>query len=548
MFRKLMFVVMILLFGALFATQYTRTITEKIEVYDNGLAIITRQEKISGEDLPKFYADYYKNMTADQKLFDNFLYEATKEYYFLYGTTPNFSVKDIKFSADKTFTATIVMKVEGLVSYDKDKNRFVIARKRFENNEKLADLLLPKYFESQIEENIFIASFLKSEKNSLVTERTVELVLPEGSKLEEISPAFVSKTQPSSWYVDFGGGNTYKAELKKTEKGFILKETMVINGGTPKNLMDEKSSVNVLQSLRDYTAFEIAFSNEKMKPDALTEPVEHKVKSDFSGNWAFSASQSGQKTLTFTTSTTPSVQVTATPRIDTSLTMQVSLLIDHGWVKTGMFSWSWRLKRFEASVSPTITIKPLLDINVTGTLERTLSADLFTYRPSPIYFSISFVPVWLQFEFTVNAEVYVKFSAGVSFNVSTNYSHYASLKFTYDGSTWNYSASRNASYSGPSFSKPTAKAGVTEKLSLPFTLSAYIYSVAGPFMRLSPWLKAETTVSTSNRLDAKLTGGLTLSGGVQMAGWLKSFCDNLPSVEYNIWTWETTLYQTSFTY
>ena len=46
MFRKLMFVVMILLFGALFATQYTKTITEKIEVYDNGLAIITRQEKI----------------------------------------------------------------------------------------------------------------------------------------------------------------------------------------------------------------------------------------------------------------------------------------------------------------------------------------------------------------------------------------------------------------------------------------------------------------------------------------------------------------------
>jgi hypothetical protein len=281
MFRKLMFVVMILLFGALFATQYTRTITEKIEVYDNGLAIITRQEKISGEDLPKFYADYYKNMTADQKLFDNFLYEATKEYYFLYGTTPNFSVKDIKFSADKTFTATIVMKVEGLVSYDKDKNRFVIARKRFENNEKLADLLLPKYFESQIEENIFIASFLKSEKNSLVTERTVELVLPEGSKLEEISPAFVSKTQPSSWYVDFGCGNTYKAELKKTEKGFILKETMVINGGAPKNLMDEKSSVNVLQSLKDYTAFEIAFSNEKMKPDALTEPVEHKSEERF---------------------------------------------------------------------------------------------------------------------------------------------------------------------------------------------------------------------------------------------------------------------------
>ncbi|WP_448516756.1 hypothetical protein [Pseudothermotoga sp.] len=547
MLRRLMFVVMLFLAAVLFATQYTRTITEKIEVYHDGLAIIIRQENITGEDLPKFYADYYKNMTADQKLFDNFLYEATKEYYFLYGTTPNFSVKDIKFSADKTFTATIVMKVEGLVSYDKDKNRFVIARKGFENNEKLADLLLPKYFESQIEENIFIASFLKSEKNSLVTERTVELVLPEGSKPEEISPAFVSKTQPSSWYVDFGGGNTYKAELKKTEKGFILKETMVINGGTPKNLMDEKSSVNVLQSLRDYTAFEIAFSNEKMKPDTLTKPVEHKVKSDFSGSWTFTASQSGQKTLTFTTSTTPSVQVTATPRIDTSLTLQVSLLIDHGWVKTGTFSWSWRLKRLEASVSPTITIKPSLDISVTGTLEKTLSATLFSYRPAPIYFSISFVPVWIQFELAVGAEVYEKFSAGLSFTVSTNYSHYASLKFTYDG-RWNYSASRNASYSGPTFSKPSARAGALAKLSLPFTVSAYIYSVAGPFVRLSPWLKAETTFSTSNKLDAKLTGGLTLSGGVQMAGWLKSFCDNLPSVEYNIWTWETTLYQGSFTY
>ena len=547
MLRRLMFVVILLLVAVLFATQYTRTITEKIEVYHDGLAIITRQEKITGEDLPKFYSEYYKQLLQDEKSFNAFLYEATKEYYFLYGTTPGFSVKDIKFSADKTFTATIVMKVPGFVRYDKDKNRFVIARKGFENNEKLADLLLPKYFEDQIEQNIFIASFLKSEKNSLVTERTVELVLPEGSTLEEIAPTFVSRTEPVSWYVDFGGGNTYKAVLKKTDKGFILKETMLINGGTPKNLLDEKSSEKVLQSLRDYTAFQIGFFNDKMKPDSLTKPIEHKVKNDFSGSWTFTASQSGQKTLTFTTSTTPSVQMIATPRIDTSLTMQVSLLIDHGWVKTGWCSWSWRLRRFEASVSPTITIKPSLDINVTGTLEKTLSATLFSYRPAPIYFSISFVPVWIQFELAVNAEVYEKFSAGLSFTVSTNYNHYASLKFTYDG-RWNYSASRNASYSGPSFPKPSARAGALAKLSLPFTVSAYIYSVAGPFVRLSPWLKGETTIATGNRLDAKLSGGLTLSGGVQMAGWLKAFCDNLSSVEYNIWTWETVLYQGSFTY
>ncbi|MDI6862562.1 MAG: hypothetical protein QMC97_04180 [Pseudothermotoga sp.] len=547
MFRRLMFVVMLLLAAVLFATQYTRTITEKIEVYHDGLAIITRQEKISGEDLPKFYADYYKNMTVDQKLFDNFLYEATKEYYFLYGTTPGFSVKDIKFSAVKIFTATIVMKVEGLVGYDKDKNRFVIARKGFGNDGKLVDLLLPKYFESQIEENIFIASFLRSEKNSLVTERTVELILPEGSKLEEISPTFVSKTEPSSWYVDFGAGNTYKANLKKTERGFILKETMVINGGTPKNLLDEKSSESVLDSLRDYTAFQIGFFNDRMKPDSLTKPIEHKVKSDFSGSWTFTASQSAQKTLTFTTATNPSVQLTATPKIETSLTLQVSLLIDHGWVKTGTFRWSWRLRRFEASVSPTVTIKPSLDISVSGTLEKTLSATLFSYKPAPIYFSISFVPVWIQFELAVDAGVYVKFSAGLSFGVSSNYSHNASLRFTYDG-RWDYSATRNASHSAPNFSRPSARVAVQEKLSLPFTISAYIYSVAGPFVRLSPWLKAETMLSTANKLDAKLTGGLTLSGGVQMAGWLRSFCDNLPSVEYNIWTWETTLYQGSFTY
>jgi len=546
--RKLVILFIVLLATLFFATQYNRTITEKIEVYHDGLAIITRQEKISGEDLPKFYSEYYKQLLQDQKSFDAFLYEATKEYYFLYGTAPLFSNRDIKIASEKTFTATIVMKAPGFVRYDKGKNRFVIARKEFENDGKLADLLLPKYFESQLEENIFISSFLKSEKNSLLTERTVEVILPEGSKIEEISPAFISRTEPGSWYVDFGGGNTYKAVLKKTDNGFILKETMVINGGTPKNLLDEKASESVLQSLRDYTAFQIGFSNEKMKPEALTKPVEHKVKSDYSGSWSFSASQSGQKTLTFTTSTAPSVQVTATPRIDTSLTMQVSLLIEHGWVKTGTFRWSWRLRKFQASVAPTITIKPSLNISVTGSLERTLSANLFTYSPSPIYFSISFVPVWLQFELTVNAEVYVKFSAGVSFNVSSNYSHYASLNFTYDGSRWNYSASRNASYSGPSFSKPTARAGVTEKLSLPFTLSAYVYGVAGPFVRLSPWLQAETTVSTSNKLNAKLTGGLTLSGGVQMAGWLKAFCDNLPSVEYNIWTWNTTLYQGSFTY
>ena len=44
--------------------------------------------------------------------------------------------------------------------------------------------------------------------------------------------------------------------------------------------------------------FQIGFFNDKMKPDSLTKPIEHKVKSDFSGSWTFTASQSGQKTLT----------------------------------------------------------------------------------------------------------------------------------------------------------------------------------------------------------------------------------------------------------
>ncbi|KAF2957416.1 hypothetical protein AS159_06985 [Thermotoga sp. Ku-13t] len=88
-----------------------------------------------------------------------------------------------------------------------------------------------------------------------------------------------------------------------------------------------------------------------------------------------------------------------------------------------------------------------------------------------------------------------------------------------------------------------AKIGAEATGKLPFTLAACVYYVAGPFLRLTPWVKGQTSASvgTQNQAGYSLTGGLTASGGVQMSGWFKNLCDSIPSVEYTFWEKSWTL-------
>ncbi|MEJ5228516.1 MAG: hypothetical protein WHT65_00790 [Pseudothermotoga sp.] len=532
MLRRMLLVVILLLATFLVAEQFKRTIEERIEIQQDGSAIITRTETIPESELAKFYIEHYENMLKDKSIFKFFLYEFTKEYYFLYGTTPTFSINQIEASEKNGFKWTITMKAQGLLRSDEN-GHFIFSRKGFGGNEKLAEQLLPKYFESQIDDKLFTSAFLKSEKNSLQTVRYTEVILPEGSKIENITPEFFVKRKfEETMKVDFGAGNNYSASFDRTDKGYALKEVIVTNGGKPEKLLDSKSSSLVLNDLKDYTAFKVVFWNGKMKPETLSKPVEHEVKNDFSGNWSFSVSSGELLSYTFTYGT-----LSVTPKITVTLTFNVSLLWEHEWVRTGWFSWSYRFKKFESVVSLTPSFTPSLTVSSGGNISRNWSRNLFT-KSKTITFWVGTVPVILVLEAKLDAEATAQIYGSIGFTVSATYSLTTSLKITYQNGSWSKTPSYTTNYSGINF-QANAKIGADAIGKLPFTLTGYVYYVAGPFVRLTPWIEGTTnaSVGSSNQVGYTIKGGLTATGGVQMSGWLQSLCGGIPSISYDFFTW-----------
>ncbi|WP_041076366.1 hypothetical protein [Thermotoga caldifontis] len=533
MYKKLLVALFLILAITFLASQFTRSINETIEVLPDGSAIITRTEFVPQSDLYKVYVKHYDNIRQNKAAFENFVLELSKHYYFLYGTTPTFSLNDVSVTEDsKGITMTIKMKVPGIVRYVD--GAFQIIRKGFEN-EKMAEKLMPKYFENEIDGKFFESMFLQSEKNTLVTERKVEIILPKGSEFK-LANTFFTKGEPRSWYVDMGGGTTYKAQLESTERGVVLKETIVTNGGAPKNLLDKESSIKVLDSLRDYTAFAIHFTNKEMVPEKLSKPVPHKIADDFSDTWSFSVSSGELFSCTFTYQT-----LSVTPKITVTLKFSATLTWNHHWVKTGWFSWSYRLDKFETLISLSPSITPSLEVSSGGSIEKSWTKDDLFKRTSTVTFWVSCVPVVLQLVAELDAEATAKIYGSIGFKIWTTYTLNTSVRVTYQNG-WSKNVSYSANYSGVHF-EANANIGAEATGKLPFTLAAYVYYVAGPFLRLTPWINGQTSASvgTQNQVGYSVTGGLTASGGVQMSGWLKNLCDNIPSVEYTFWEKSWTL-------
>ncbi|MGJ8454526.1 hypothetical protein ACSFC1_04400 [Pseudothermotoga sp. U03pept] len=429
MFKRFLFIAIVLISIALNAEQFRRIIEERIEVNYDGSAIITRTESIEGPAFSKLYNIYFQQFQKDKTLFKNLYYELTKEYYFLYGTTPSFTANDFEISFGDHFKWTVKMKADGFLSYEN--KQFVLRRKGFNGDEKLAALLLPKYFENELDEKLFISAFLGSEKNYLETTRVTEVILPEGSNIEKLAPALpTQKETGNTWRVDFGGQNSYKATLEKTSRGYVLKQIIYITGGAPKNLLDQKQSINVLSELRDYAAFQCVFFNEKIKPDTLTKPLEHKVKNDFSGSWGFSVSSGELFSYTFTYGT-----LSVTPKTTVTLTFNVSLLWEHEWVKTGWFSWSYRFKKFETVVSFSPSLKPSLEVSSGGSIEKSWSKNLAT-KTKTVTLWVSGVPVVLVLEAKLDAEAMAKIYGSIGFNLSATYTFNTSLGVTYENGSW----------------------------------------------------------------------------------------------------------------
>ncbi len=217
-----------------------------------------------------------------------------------------------------------------------------------EDQGKLSQKLFSKYFEYEIDGRLFESAFLQSEKNRLRTRRLTEIRLPEGSTASKISPVF-EKAPADKWSVDFGGGSLARATLSVKGNTVILEEELTTTGAAPKNLMDEKKNQSLLESLRDYGAFDLVFEGGKMED--LTPARPHSFKDDFSGSWSYSVSSGERLSKAFTYQT-----LSVTPGITVTLGFGASLLWEHQWVWSG-WSCKYKLKRFETTLcfAPSLT-------------------------------------------------------------------------------------------------------------------------------------------------------------------------------------------------
>jgi len=526
--------------SSLLATDYERTITNKIEIQNDGTAVITRVERVPASRLAEVYIAHHKYLSTDKKVEDNFFDELSKEIYFLYGSTPVRKSFKTSFDIDEkgNFASTVTMKVPGFV---REENKvLVVSRKRIvDDGVKLSPKLYSKYFEHEIDGRLFQSAFLQSEKDSLVTQVETEIVLPQGSRdIEKPKPIF-DDGSATDWYVDFGGGSVSKGGLTTKGNSLVIEERFVTRGSAPSRLLDQKQNEDVLDALRNYGAFEVAFKNDTMK--GLTKPEPHPVKDDYSGSWSYSVSSGERLSKTFTYQT-----LTMTPGITVTLGFNVSLLWEHQLTWSG-FRCRYQFKKFETTLSVSPSLTPYVEVQSGASLSKQWSATVFE-RGTTATFWFWGVPVVLYLNAKLVAEAEANLSGSIGFRIEGTYGVTTSITVRYQGG-WSKSVNVTPNYQSPSFTA-SAKMNANAEGRLPFTLGAYVYNVAGPFVTLTPWIRGETnaSVGSSNQVGYEVKGGIKADGGVQMSGWLQSLCGSIPSVSCEFFSREWTLKSGTYTF
>ena len=537
MFRKILIAVIVLSSVLVFSTQFKRTVEDKIVIEPGGNAVITRTEYVPSSDLAKVYIQHSEALSdreVREEVFSNFYDEISKGYFFLYASVPNFGDRDIDISVDKNgnYKSVITMKVSGLIKQSKEfPGSYEFSSKNFSEEK-----IMLKYFEDLIDGKAFETAFLGSSKNSLITTKTTTIVLPEGSEIFELLSPHGDKPL-KDWSIDLGGGTKFKASLTYDKNTLTLKEETTTGGGSPSNLV-KSDNEDLMEKLRDYAAFTVVFKSSKTR--ALTEPKPYVFKEDYSGSWSFYVSHTFSNEFSYQT-------LTVEPGLTATLTFGTSLLWEHEWKKVSWWKYKYVLKKFQTTVSFSPSLTPFIEVSSGAAITKNWTKNITT-KTKWITFWVSCVPVTLVMEVKFDANAEAGISGVIGFNASTTLSANTTLTVTYQNG-WSKNVSYSANYSGLQFNA-NAKVNAWAKGSLPLTLSAYVYYIAGPFVQFVPWLKGETIASAGSTTQEgyKVTAGFDVNGGVHMAGWLKDLCDGIPDVSYTFWNKSWTIANSTITF
>ncbi len=530
---KVFILLMLILVSLIFS--YDRVINTYIYLNYTGGADVKIEEEVYNGDLSKIYILHDEELRKYSDVKKEFLKDISEQFYLIYGTTevPN-KMRVSKAKTERGFKRVVTFKVPGIYKFSDRNEFFVLSRKHYRSTRDLQN-----YFELFMDGKFFESTFVSSASGkNLDTLKITHIYLPRGSKIISLKPIF-SKKVLFDWKKDCGNGNALAGEIVVKGSEIVVEEREITSLEAPDAIVTGKNEW-FFDFLRDIGAFDLEFINPKIDPKRLTKSIEYNPKWDFSKGWSYNISVG--KSYKFCDG-----NVCLTPGITAGTNLNVHIKWEHKWERHG-WHFSYKFKKFEGK----ITINPYTKISVklsAGSSKSKSWSKTLISKDRWFTFWVSGTPVLIVLEGTVEAKASVGVSGSITESVSTRFDVYTNVTFKYQGG-WSKSFSKSYSYSGVNFSA-NAKVNAWAKGELPVTFSGYIYNISGPYVQLTPWIKGQANASagtSQNQVGYSVNGGLKLTGGVHMAGWLRSLCGNIGSKSYTLWSKTWTLKSGTYTF
>jgi hypothetical protein len=493
----------------------TMTVQEVIRLSPEGDAEIVRIVNVPPSPLADLYAQYWKAYAEQEEVRRQFSAELEKEYQIMLGIKPPPELMRIKPPPEMALLAAAPMeiqvtaKIPGLVRYDpKQKVYSVLVGPQ---TKEIQDWAVHNRLTSFIFQSMYLESLPKEQV--LKQHKETRFELPKDAKILNRDELLRLK-----WRTDLGGGTVLTGFIKVEENAVVFMEELNLAEKPPTILVEVP--LPTMEALAKHGIFGIQYSLPEVKPLPVPPPTGFAPPTNWSGSWSYSYSRTISATISFPNgSVTPS----ATPSIYFGAYL--------GWE---FKSW-WEgggLKWFQAYIDVNPSLTASLNASITRAVSATKSITVWSYDQT-FWFWVDYIPVWITLSIEASAQASVSAQAKVDFRASGSAGATNRLGARWEGG-WRMIRSYSSWASSPSFSVSAgAKTTLTAGPELSF--AAYVYSVAGPFVALTPYLKAEITVNP-NRWALK--AGFTASGGVELAGWLKSFLGGIPSYSVDFYTWE----------
>jgi hypothetical protein len=511
-----------------------RKVYTQIEVDSKGDAKTESKVEVEDKDsvLAKLYREHNKEVEKDEAVKKQFLNEVAKRTMLMFGgrqreikTQINTSPLPLTHGVVGQLTHRVVGQLKKLVRSTRIEERQKVVNelpfRKFQDD----DESLLAYLESVLDSRLFETAFLGSVEGTQILESTEETEF-------KLPPKAIIKNKEElenlKWKVDFGEGNIMKAQLKvDAEKRLItLVEKIVVTEDRPTNLLSEDNS-SLIKKLKEYGSFVIQYETYDSSYQVESVPdsapfLKAKVHS-YSKNLGVAEIKLEPEFEYPDEDETKQVTVKIAPTIKLSFDLGAEL----------KWEWEWKglkckLKYFET----TLTLKPAVGAYISISSDCAISKKWEREKPlfqksKEFRFAVGIIPVVIVLEADLRLNVSCDLKGAIKISTGGGLELNSGVTFKYQN---RWSANPNFELK-PYFDEFNASAGIEAKAraEFPFTVSAYLYNVAGPFAQLNPYIevssKAEATTTTGG-IHYEINGGFEVNGGVQVAGWLKKLLKN----------------------